>query len=295
MSRISATWRKLRNSIRFLRPRRFQAFTVGGPKTGTTSLAALFMANYYSEHEAESHELLEMVVHDDPRLQTAAGRDAYARDRDRRVWLEMDSSNYHLHYLDSLPRVFPQAKFVVLIREPLAWLRSRINFMRINADVEPFRSYRAKTLALLPALDEELELPLREVHYPSLNTFLADWLHVHCTPLRHAPRDRRLILETEHISHSLTRLASFIGVPVVKLLTRKSHANKARRRLGILELLPGHYLDRCLESVWDRVPPELTFFRDITRDKLSRWPVGPLRLTSRTIYSIPTSDAHRAA
>jgi len=295
MSQFSKIWRKVRASLLSLRTRQFQAYAIGGPKTGTTSLASLFASRFHSAHEAAASELQEMVIRDDSRLQTAAGRDAYVRDRDRRVLLEMDSSNLHLHYLDSLPRSFPAAKFVVLIREPLTWLRSRIDHLQPERESDVQRRYRRKILLPLPALDDELERPLRDINYPSLNTFVADWLYVHATPFRHVPRDRRLILETEKISQSLPQLASFLDIPVATLLTSKDHANKTRTRLGILERLPGHYLDRCLESVWDRVPPELMFFRDITRDKLSRWPVGPLRLTSRTTFSIPTSDAHRAA
>jgi hypothetical protein len=78
--------------------RAFQAYCVGQAKSGTASMYGLFQANFRSAHEPERSELLKKIL-----LETngSISHDEFVEyicDRDKRLWLEFDSSwvNYFI-------------------------------------------------------------------------------------------------------------------------------------------------------------------------------------------------------
>ena len=103
------------------RERTFQAYCVGDAKSGTGSLAGVFETNFRSAHEPERAELLAKVVSLDERLIDGDEMDDFLRERDERLQLELDTSWANYFIMDRLAVLFPNAKFIQLVRDCYTW------------------------------------------------------------------------------------------------------------------------------------------------------------------------------
>jgi len=108
-------------------PRAFHAYCVGTNKSGTHSIANIFSRCYNARHEPEHYFLIDRI------LAAANGKidqKAMARyliNRDKRLWLELESSLLTNLLVDILVTEFKQAKFILTIRDCYSWLDSAIN------------------------------------------------------------------------------------------------------------------------------------------------------------------------
>jgi hypothetical protein len=107
--------------------RRVRLYCVGTAKSGTHSIAAMFGGSVRARHEADNRRDIREI------LEVAAGRvdrdrmKRYVRRRDRRLYLDIDSSQVNFFMLDALLTEFPGARFLLTIRDPYSWLDSIIN------------------------------------------------------------------------------------------------------------------------------------------------------------------------
>ena len=102
---------------------RFQAYSVGLPRTGSTSIAALF-GRYRTGHE---WQLMELVGPALARRRGELGDEEFVRATGGRLVpppLEMDSATCHHLYADLLGRLFPGAVFLLTMRDVRSWVSS---------------------------------------------------------------------------------------------------------------------------------------------------------------------------
>ena len=110
----------------YLRPRRFHAFGVGAPKSGTHSLASVF-GRYRRRHEPERERFMQIIMaRADGAVSVSRAQDQVRR-LDRRKWPELNASYLNYFLLDLLLDEYPQAKFVLTIRDCYSWLDSVFN------------------------------------------------------------------------------------------------------------------------------------------------------------------------
>ena len=237
--------------------RRFQAYNVGLPRTGTSSLASLF-GLYQSDTEFMEQETVERIiaVHDG-NLSAKEFRD-YILHRDQAGKLEMDSASFNHFYLDILIEEFPQAKFVFTIRDCYSWLNSyfklllkyrkrfddqgidppvwmvdygRIFFGELAWDVwEPFSS---------PQYLQQKLLELPEI----LDAFLRHWGESNRRILELLPRERSLVIRTHELADKLDELARFINIPSYSL-TSVYHTNISAEKIDLLSVLDEGMFDQ---------------------------------------------------
>lgn len=125
-------------------PRAFRAYCVGHAKSGTASMAGLFQGNVRSSHEPERTELLKMILLE---ANVSMHRDEfvdYICHRDERLGLEFDSSWVNYFIIGHLVYAFPDAKFILLVRDCYTWVESIVNHMltrEIPADVREFMDW----------------------------------------------------------------------------------------------------------------------------------------------------------
>lgn len=223
-------------------PRRFHAFCVGALKSGTHSMAGLF-SHYRAAHEPEYPLLI------DTALEARAGRlnrraqVAFVKQRDFRLWLELDSSALNIFFLDILVREFPRARFILTIRDCYSWLDSIINHhltwtpdahWRKNRDL----AFRPDTFSHPPQ-----ERLLAEKGLYTLDGYLAYWAGHNQRVLATVPRERLLIVKTQQITGSVEPIATFLGVPPDSLNPAQSHLFKADQKFHILPQLDPAYLE----------------------------------------------------
>ena len=102
---------------------RFQAYSVGLPRTGSTSIAALF-GRYRTGHE---WQLMELVGPALARRRGELGDEEFVRATGCRLVpppLEMDSATCHHLYADLLGRLLPGAVFLLTMRDVRSWVSS---------------------------------------------------------------------------------------------------------------------------------------------------------------------------
>lgn len=107
--------------------RDFCVFCIGLPRTGTHSLAHMFGKHFRAAHEPKKQETIINI------LDWKSGRYSKSKMlrilalRDKRLKLNLEASHYLHHIVDLLVELFPQAKFILTVREPISWLASETN------------------------------------------------------------------------------------------------------------------------------------------------------------------------
>mgnify|MGYP006268598237 CR=1 FL=1 len=99
-----------------------QILCVGIMKTGTHSVASMIAAPR-SAHEPETHSLYHLHRVQAPtshRVQTLRARSALLQ-------LDVEANWLFAFHLDALKKAFPQARFILTVREPGAWVNSQLN------------------------------------------------------------------------------------------------------------------------------------------------------------------------
>lgn len=234
--RRSPVWRRLH-------PRRFHAYCAGSPKSGTHSIAALFYKNYRAKHEPESLHLIDMIL---AKVNGTVGEGEFAeyvRARDKRLWLEFDSSHLNYFLLDILVSEFDDAKFILTIRDCYSWLDSVMNHALGKPHSERWRQltrYKNKVENFRYA-DEERFLAERGLN--PLDAYLSNWANHNQKVINAVPKDRLLVIRTHEISKEIGRIADFVGVPAESLDRANAHAYKARQSFDILSQLDPGFLE----------------------------------------------------
>ena len=226
-------------------PRRFQAYNVGLPKTGTASIAALF-GRYRSAHEFMFLETVAQISSWLDGLVSTESFKARILERDRCGGLEMDSASFNHHYLQILSGSFPEAKFIFTIRDCYSWLNSVLNMsLRYAANVPDWMLPYSKFL-IGYQLDRSTfgDLPgTRQKPTGIVESLLRYWQTSNQRVLELLPGDRCLIVRTDRISDTLDTMADFIGIPTESLVVSDRHRNRAPENVQFLQFLDRVWLE----------------------------------------------------
>lgn len=247
-------------------PRKTHLYGVGTGKSGTHSLAAIFSDHLRTAHEPERAKVIDVI------LAVSAGRineeelRRYVLERDRRLWLEVDSSHLNFFLLDQLVELFSDAKFILTIRNPYAWIDSLIN---MQLGFERFKKWiQLHNLRFRPDLHAhiQLEAPLKEKGLYTLDGYLAYWARHNRTVIDRVPKDRLLIIRTDKLAESMGEIAKFAGVSRSILNEERSHMFKAEKKFNVLRELDQNYLgDKMAQHCGDLIGeffPEIQFATD---------------------------------
>jgi hypothetical protein len=221
--------------------RRFRAFTVGLPRTGSTSLYTLF-TNFRAGNEFMEQQTIARVVQRHNGGFSAAELEQYLRRRDDEGDLEMDSASFHHLYLEFLRDEYPDARFIMTIRSPYDWANSYIKMImgwhqRFTAGGQPLPRWMEDYGVMLfgdfswswvasPATVAERAEPLA-------TAFIKHWAEANRRTLSLLPADRALVVRTEELSQSCDRIARFAGV-APGALTDQHHSNVHPDRSDLL-------------------------------------------------------------
>ena len=250
-----------------VRPRRFHAFGVGLPKSGTHSIEAIF-SGYRRWHEPRMERFMEIARRrsegDLPDTQARK----ILRGLDRRMWLEFNSSWINYFLLEMLIDEYPQAKFIFTIRDCYSWVDSVANDLlnRKGGDyVAQFRRWYGDSLTREAHKDGEQVL--KEHGLWPLDTGFRFWNMHNSGVLNLVPSDRLLVVRTPEIRHDIPRIADFLGIPVDTLDASRSHEFKATKKYGLLSRIDEECLsegvDKHCKDLMERFFPEIRQLSDV--------------------------------
>ena len=236
----------------------FQAFCIGLPKTGTTSMARIFK-RYRSGHEVW---FAETVTHVMNYRKGGLAPEAFRRFILRRIRenaLFMDSASFNHLYLELLTKELPGAKFILTFREFEAWVNSYLHMLlmwrqrlpakkpiprwQIDYGLFQFGTFDPNDFISLEVLKRKLGA--------ILDRFFAYWMASHRHMMRWVDPNRTLMIRTDQISESIDAIAEFLNIDTSSLSGNESHANRRRKPLMLTEFLEPSRLRRYRDTIRD--------------------------------------------
>jgi hypothetical protein len=233
-------------------PRRFQAYCIGAPKTGTTSVASMFSPVYRSRHEPEPEHTIKTV------LKYLKGRCSRSdvktamRERDRRLWLELESFHILAYVSDVIHEIFPNALFLVTVRDPLNWLDSRLNYhYKLKRDGTAWEKYRDYFWFRNHNEYPTEEKILKKYDLCQIDAYLEKYSDHYRRVFSSISDDRRIIIKTEDIDNKTSEISDFLGVTDKSINT--SHKNKQSDKISFISQIDDGYLRRRIHDKCSKI------------------------------------------
>jgi len=170
--------------------------------------------------------------------------------RDKRLGLDLDSSQLNYLLMDSLVGMYDQAKFILTIRDCYSWLNSYINH-QINYPVVNQRWTRIREIRFQPEkfVFSKFEKILEAKGLYTLEGYLSYWARHNQSVLDTVPTERLFVLRTNEISKKTKELAAFLGVNERSIeANRNTHHRIAIKRHNILSQVDQSYLEETVEK-----------------------------------------------
>ena len=189
----------------------------------------MFANNFRSGHEVDNGRLtpLACLAYGAAKPQPGVSREFLYRDLKFRF--DMDSNVLNAYFVREIAAAFPDAKFILTVREPESWLDSIVNHMCTrdsSAYWIKFREVRFGNCDDYP----DAEQWLRDNGVPSIRALLKYRNFHNRFVIDNVPRERLMILPTERISESIDAIAHFAGVDPSLLRVEDSHLFRAKYR-----------------------------------------------------------------
>lgn len=242
------------------RRRKLHCFCLGAAKTGTTSFASMFETCYRSAHEPDTVALIDEVAQllgDGPAIAEATSEYGvhtgssnvdvvtWLRERDRRLNLEVEASHPLGYMAPWLPEVFPDARFVLTIRDPLPWLKSRLNFHLYKTPPE-WQKYRDLIWSRWHKEYHSEEKILEEMGLYSIDAYLSQYSEQYQLLFKHLPENRRLLVKTDELDGAADRIGEFLKIDPSTIIRR--HANAFSHQESVIDGLPEEFVARRIEA-----------------------------------------------
>lgn len=246
-----------------LQPRsNFRVYCIGAVKTGTNSLASLFSKNYRSYHEpGVGHG--DIVTMLEKKIQNNLSKSEikkWIRRRDWKYWLDCESSHIIAWFVDAVAENFPDAIFILTVRDCYSWLDSVIN-QHMNR--KPGENY-TKLRELYHGGDYEYEVSiLKEKGLYTLDGYLSYWAKHNTFVLNSIPVERLLVIPTKNISENISSIAEFVGVPEYKLNIEGKHSYPAKFKNNILDKIDHQIIKRKIEQNCSNVIDRINNFHSL--------------------------------
>ncbi len=228
--------------------RQAKLYGVGLGKSGTHSLAGMFSGNLRVAHEAEAGKLIEKILARHNSLLEEADFHAWLQARDRRLALEVDSSSLNFWLVDFLLREFPEARFVLTIRDCYSWTNSFLNHWLRQPAVDARWGglhelrFGSKDGAFAPG-----EQRLKELGFYPLAAYLKHWTKHNGQVIEKIPPAQLLVVRTDQLRQRALEIADFAGVPHSAINLGKTHEFSNPTKQDILQQIDRDFLEREVE------------------------------------------------
>lgn len=219
--------------------RQLRVYCLGAAKTGTTSFAGMFAENYRSEHEPNVPDLTSHVINYHKGKLSAQECKAWLLARDKSLNLDVEASHPLGYMAPLLADIYPEAKFVITYREPLAWLRSRLDFHKIVQPTD-WKVYRDYIWAKGHQGYDAEESILEKNGLYSLDAYLSQYAEQYKILFESLPEERTLVIKTNELNNSKLALANFLDIAESNIEIK--HMNKVDEKLNILDEINGEYV-----------------------------------------------------
>ncbi len=250
------------------RVRRAQVFCVGTAKSGTHSVASMFSKNVRTGHEKEALKFIDAFFRQkEGKITEREYRDWLAA-RDREMALEIDSSWFHGLIVDFLASEFPNARFILTIRDGYSWLNSEFKRVLHTPSRQPQR-VRMREFVYNGAVTNYVpeEQVLKEMGLYPVDNYLARWAAHNEKVLATVPPECLLVVRTEQIGARAFEIADFAGLPRGTIRLQRTHEYRNPVQREIIRELNPKFVDQKVEQhcgpLMKRFFPEIKSLADV--------------------------------
>ena len=226
-----------------LKRRRLDVCCCGLSKTGTHSMAGIF-ANYRSRHHPDARVRLRLAI---ASLKGDLDEDRASevlRRRDRKLWLEMESSSLAGILIEPLVQACPKKRFLLTIRDVYSWCNSWIDH-NINRPPHPASGFAALDRVRLRGGDfppTKFDAPLTALGFPSLAAYFQLWATHNARVLDAVPAERIVVLKTSEIIERIPEIASWVGAGPGGLSAERGWLDATSKKHNVLGQLDPSYV-----------------------------------------------------
>jgi Sulfotransferase domain len=247
--------------------RRGHVYCIGTAKSGTHSIADMFCKNVRTGHEPQSAPLIEKIFGVASGQVSKEQLSRWVRERDREMALEVDSSQLNFFLLDVLLAEFPDARFVLTIRDAYSWVDSFINhvlhFNQAGKDWLRLRDFRFGSGAFTHQPEEQI---LKEKGLHTVDGYLSYWAMHNHNVLAQVPAHRLLVVRTQQIRQRAYEIADFAGLPRSCVDLSRTHSFKNPEKFNLLHQVDRRFLEDKMEKHCGRLMrrffPEINSLED---------------------------------
>ena len=218
----------------FVQPRHIRVYGVGAAKTGTQSIYKIFAKNYRSAHEPGFDEAIDHISIKNSDNFNIKYTLRWLHNRDRSLWFECESSHAIAWFSDLLVKEFPDAKFILTVRDCYSWLGSVIN-QHYNNDQATGHLKKLRDIYHKTDGKYETEI-LKKLDLYTLDGYLSYWARHNDFVLNAIPQDRLLVIPTQHIKTKLELLLILLGFKQTSLII-PTHIPIARKFKTIFQIV----------------------------------------------------------
>jgi hypothetical protein len=229
--------------------RRTRIYCVGTAKSGTHSIYSMFSRNVRAGHEKEALPFIDTFF----RWQEGQMSEREFREwilaRDREMALEVNSSWHHILILDFLAKEFPDARYVLTIRDCYSWLNSEFKRVLHNPSQQPQRIklrkfiYNGGSASYSPE-----EQVLKEAGLFTIDNYLSRWAAHNEKVLATIPPERLLVVRTDQIGARAYEIADFAGLPRYAVRLQRTHEYRNPVQREIIREIDSKFLEQKVEQ-----------------------------------------------
>lgn len=182
--------------------RRFRAYCLGLPKTGTGVIWHMFK-EYASIQDAYSVELIDAIMEQD---NDRIDRLLLRRDK---LETEMDVSSLNGYVVENLVRLFPDSKFILTVRDCFGWVNHFWQHCLSTKD-ESWKLFW-DWLFSNEKYDPKEEM-LRDIGLYPIDSYVNHWVHYNKKVLSVVPLGRLMITKYLDINNEIPRISRFMDL-----------------------------------------------------------------------------------
>lgn len=247
-------WQSYQGFMRqYLPDRETHAFCVGLPKTGTHSIANMLRCN--AAHEPETQTLLYLYkLHKQGKL-SIDQQVRILRARDVQLWLELESNFMLGLVIKALVQAFPDAKYILTVRNPYSWLESQVNQQIEFGHIEPWKSAFYDMFGNHPHTEHDLILRHKKLN--SVAGYLSYWAEYNKLVIENIPKENLLTVNTSELTAKSSSISDFVGAKGVNASKTHTYARK-EKKLRVSELVEPSYITEMIEFYTSDVQKKIT-------------------------------------
>lgn len=241
--------------------RKSRLYCIGTAKSGTHSIDSMFDNTIRTQHEAESTLTINKIIEILEGKLNDKEISSFITRRDRRLCLDVDSSQLNFFLKNYLLNEFSDARFLLTIRDCYSWLDSFINdSLRRSVGNEwiRLRELRFRTETFSHPKEEAF---LKERGLYTLDGYLSYWAYHNNKVITEVPENKLLIVKTNEITKRAYDIAKFAGISPESVRTDKSHAFKNESKFNVLKDIDESYLESKVDQHCSTLMKQ--FFPDI--------------------------------